>query len=1272
MARVSNAGRGFALALVALAAALGHAPAAFALTCTASGTANWSAAGTWTSLGNCNRVPTAADDVVIAGSTTLDTNSAAILSLTVNGTLTIGNNATARSLTVSGNTTVGASGTITVGATGATHTAALGGNLTNAGTVNFAPTTTRVVNVTFNRNGSQTVSGAGSYRFNLVTLNMGGTQANVLDMQAAITVPSPFLTITNGTWKHSSPTSITPWTAAVTLGATHGFWLNSAATVTATGFDVTINGGTLRVSSGTMNIGAANNNQIVLGNFGATLLQMEGGTLTVSGGINSATTTSAGTFTMTGGTMNLQTIDAGPLYTLMLGTGTTFNWSGGTIVAVKGNNTTDDIDIRSATQNVTGGTLQMGFGPSSGNQISLINTAGGFVNVWNLVLAQSNANNILLRSSINILNDLTINTTDTLIPSAGLAINVGGGNAAGGGNWINNGGFTQSTTVVSMVGTQSSNISGTTVTTFYQLALNKTAATLANRKVTLGVNATVSNQLTLTNGFIDAATFTVVIPSGGSVTRGGGCSADGSVNACFVSGNLQKNFAVSGSAQTRTWEVGSVTPSLVAYAPYSLTLATVTTAGNVTVSTTAGDHPNLGTSGLDSTKSANRYWTVTNSGCVFTALAGNSLTLRFVAGDVDGAATPANFNVGRYNAPNWTTSPPPTPTRTTTSITIAGTTITTAALPGQYAAAETGSAVISPGSFNSFETATSASAIVGVIKTKIAGTAFGLDVVAINAGAQLNSFSSNVKLELVANAGGGYGSDNCPTTSSVVQTIASAAIAGGRSTVSFAAASNAYYDVRVRISYPVTSPTVVICSTDSFAIRPASFANLAVTDADAQTAGTARSLTNVAFGGGVVHKAGRAFTVRSDAVTSGAAVTTGYNGAPTAVLSACAAGASCTSGTGTLTIDTTYVSGQLASNAVSYAEVGSFALQLVDSAFASIDAADSTAAERTIQSSVINVGRFIPDHFSVALNAPRFQAACAAGSFTYTGQPFGYSIAPVITARAEDANGNTTTFYDGTWWRVTNASVANKQYAAATGMLDTSGITGVDPVIAAAGSGVGSLTFGTGTGILFNRTAVADPFDANISLSISVVDADGVLASTNPVVFGAGGGIPFASGAAIRYGRVRVGTAVGSELVDLPVAMTTEYYAGANAGFIENGVDLCTTNVSLALSGYTRNLAAGETCVRDSGSPGGSGSGCAVAAAIGQRYNEPPVLGDFNLRLAAPGAGNQGSVVITATVPTWLRYDWSSATPGDENPSGQATFGIFGGETRQIYTREIY
>jgi MSHA biogenesis protein MshQ len=164
----------------------------------------------------------------------------------------------------------------------------------------------------------------------------------------------------------------------------------------------------------------------------------------------------------------------------------------------------------------------------------------------------------------------------------------------------------------------------------------------------------------------------------------------------------------------------------------------------------------------------------------------------------------------------------------------------------------------------------------------------------------------------------------------------------------------------------------------------------------------------------------------------------------------------------------------------------------------------------------------------------------------------------------------------------------------------------------------------------------------------------------------------FNNGAKIRYGRVRIRTAVGSELVDLPVPMTAEYYNGANAGFVLNAEDTCTTGVTLAFSGYTKNLNAGETCVRDTGSPGNSSSGCAAAAPVGMRFSEPPTGGDFKLVLAAPGAGNSGSVLINGTVPTWLRYDWNTATPADENPTGQATFGIFGGELRQIYTRELY
>ena len=42
--------------------------------------------------------------------------------------------------------------------------------------------------------------------------------------------------------------------------------------------------------------------------------------------------------------------------------------------------------------------------------------------------------------------------------------------------------------------------------------------------------------------------------------------------------------------------------------------------------------------------------------------------------------------------------------------------------------------------------------------------------------------------------------------------------------------------------------------------------------------------------------------------------------------------------------------------------------------------------------------------------------------------------------------------------------------------------------------------------------------------------------------------MPFDVSDEIRYGRVRLGTAVGSELVDLPVPMRIEHYASAASG----------------------------------------------------------------------------------------------------------------------------
>ncbi|MBI2296625.1 MAG: hypothetical protein HYU76_11490 [Betaproteobacteria bacterium] len=475
-----------------------------------------------------------------------------------------------------------------------------------------------------------------------------------------------------------------------------------------------------------------------------------------------------------------------------------------------------------------------------------------------------------------------------------------------------------------------------------------------------------------------------------------------------------------------------------------------------------------------------------------------------------------------------------------------------------------------PGGFNAYETSTAASAITGVIKTKIAGSTASVDMIALDAAktAIATGFTGIVRVEVLntSDNSGALDANGCRPTWTVIQTLSPDPefVAGdnGRKTISFTQA-NSFPNARLRITFPAGAPTVTGCSNDNFAVRPNAFASFAVTDTDWQTAGTTRALTEVTFGT-VTHKAGRPLSVRATALNAAGtpAVTTNYVGAPTATLTACV-GAACTATFGALTLSTTFAAGQLVSDVASYNDVGSFGLQLVDSTFSSVDAADgSTTTERNITPALINVGRFVPDHFAVALNAPVFGTAC--GSFSYIGQAFNYTTAPVITVTAQDFTNNTTTLYAtiGSWFRITSASLTGKAYTAATGTLDVTGLPGTDPVILSAGSGMGTLTFGSGTGLFFGRTtptAPASPYDADISLAINVIDADGVILATNPARFGtatAGNGIAFSSGKPMRFGRLTIRNANGSQLVPLPVLMEAQHWNGT--AFITNTADGCT------------------------------------------------------------------------------------------------------------------
>jgi hypothetical protein len=176
----------------------------------------------------------------------------------------------------------------------------------------------------------------------------------------------------------------------------------------------------------------------------------------------------------------------------------------------------------------------------------------------------------------------------------------------------------------------------------------------AGISATLASALQIGGTLTFTSGNIVTGANALTVTSAGSVSRTSG----------HVIGNLQKTVTIAGGAGSQTFEVGDAS----GYAPINFTTNSGATNVVLTGSTTAGDHPSIAGSGLDASKTANRYWTLTtnNPGSFSTA----NLTFNFNAGDLDGGANPLNFVVKKFDAPStWASTTTGTVTSTSTQAT---------------------------------------------------------------------------------------------------------------------------------------------------------------------------------------------------------------------------------------------------------------------------------------------------------------------------------------------------------------------------------------------------------------------------------------------------------------------------------------------------------------------------------------------------------------------------------------------------------------------------
>lgn len=502
--------------------------------------------------------------------------------------------------------------------------------------------------------------------------------------------------------------------------------------------------------------------------------------------------------------------------------------------------------------------------------------------------------------------------------------------------------------------------------------------------------------------------------------------------------------------------------------------------------------------------------------------------------------------------------------------------------------------------------------------TKLAATAFNIDVLAISSGVVNTLYTGTMTADLVdADTGCSAGSTALNTSQAVTFVAANK----GRKTVSMTSPV-AHRKAQVRLKLGAS----YACSADRFAIRPASLTVSSNMNADA--AGTNATATPMLA-------AGSGFTLSATGVA-------GYNGTPTIDASKLAAHAGSVA-TGTLSgtfSPADSATGVSSGAAFSYNEVGYFRFApagVIDASFTAIDQPNDCTDD--FSNSAVGgrfgckfgntantdyFGRFIPHHFDTSVTQ-----GCAAGAFTYSAQPFD------LTVTARNTAGATTSNYAGAFAKTVTLSDAN---GLAGGALTPANI-------AATGFNSGAATLARGDASPPKFTfARATPDPAPGTIKLRGVDADAVSSAAGTE-----------GTALVRIGRLRLSNVFGS-LSPLNMPVEAQYWSGNS--WVRNSDDNCTAiatdNIWRSVAGWTRT------------GPGTLAGGVGMISLVPSAPGSATVCTDL-------GADHGVACAATSAALPWLQSRWPSAATWDNDPSATATFGVFSPEGRRgVYNREMY
>jgi MSHA biogenesis protein MshQ len=399
-----------------------------------------------------------------------------------------------------------------------------------------------------------------------------------------------------------------------------------------------------------------------------------------------------------------------------------------------------------------------------------------------------------------------------------------------------------------------------------------------------------------------------------------------------------------------------------------------------------------------------------------------------------------------------------------------------------------------------------------------------------------------------------------------------------------------------------------------------------------------------------------------------------------------------------------FTNGIASDSGISYSEVGIINLTANLSGNSYLETSDVRGNEPF-------VGRFYPDHFVqtitlgdkgqiVANHAP----TCSILDWVYTGQitdsegSIKYEIEPILTITANNGDDVKTLNYIDDFAKLAylNTDVKNK----ITFSPPLTKHTNLLPLQADV-SGIGTITVQSGGLLTYklpsehhyvytrNSASKVAPFKANFELPFDEFkDSDDVTFKTssgsinyfqNPHFYQLDAIPPdvtaFDNTVEVRFGRWLLENSYGPETSNLPVTMFTQYFDGTGSiDFINNDKESClipTVGIKDPLGDIGDagmvlwNYRLADLDSDDALLP-------ADTDASVEDVNKTFVSGIYRwLLFSAPENNKQGSLEVEYQVPPWLQYDWNDDDNFTNNPTATLTFGIYRGNDRIIYQREI-